>query len=149
MQPLNEIVKEIGVPVWICFGFSFFLIVMTIIGAASEKTPAMPWVSVLPLTSIVTVAIMMGMIFYCTNDSIKRRKAWNQEKARFAGELAAIRSAPVLEEKKTVALDKRLQSIDGIIGYLDQSIKMEHEPKDLTPILLALAKEIKNVRDGN
>ena len=44
-------------------------------------------------------------------------------------------------------LDPRLQSIEGIIGYLDQSIKMEYEPKSLAPILLFLAKEIQNIRN--
>ena len=49
---------------------------------------------------------------------------------------------------QTVTLDRRLQSIDGIIGYLDQSIKMGQEAKDLGPIVLFLAKEIKNIHDG-
>ena len=51
-----------------------------------------------------------------------------------------------LEENSQI-LDPRLQSIDGIIGYLDQSIKMEHEPHQLLPILLFLAKEIQNLRN--
>jgi hypothetical protein len=51
-------------------------------------------------------------------------------------------------EENSQILDPRLQSIDGIIGYLDQSIKMEHEPQKLVPVLLFLAKEIKNLRNG-
>lgn len=148
MQPINEILKEIGLPIWICWGVSIFAIAMAFIYAASRKGAEASWLSVLPLPGAIFTILLMGMIIYSANDSIKRRKAWNQEKARYDGELAAIRAVPVLEEKKTVTLDKRLQSIDGIIGYLDQSIKMGQEPKDLSPILLVLAKEIKSVRDG-
>jgi hypothetical protein len=50
-------------------------------------------------------------------------------------------------EEKSQILDPRLQSIEGIIGYLDQSIKMKHEPQQLVPILLFLAKEIENLRN--
>jgi|GEM_PF-5379240 len=50
-------------------------------------------------------------------------------------------------EENSQMLDPRLQSIEGIIGYLDQSIKMEHEPQKLVPILLFLAKEIQNIRN--
>lgn len=67
--------------------------------------------------------------------------------ARHKGELAAIQSKPILEEKKSISLDYRLQNIEGIIGYLDQSIKMEYQPKDLIPIILQLAKEIKSIKD--
>ena len=51
-------------------------------------------------------------------------------------------------EENSQILDPRLQSIEGIIGYLDQSIKMEQEPQKLVPILLFLAKEIQNIRNG-
>lgn len=51
------------------------------------------------------------------------------------------------KKKQQSSLDHRLQSIEGVIGYLDQSIKMGKEPKDLTPIMLFLAKEIKTIRD--
>lgn len=51
-------------------------------------------------------------------------------------------------EENSQILDPRLQSIEGIIGYLDQSIKMEYEPNSLAPILLFLAKEIQNIRNG-
>lgn len=44
-------------------------------------------------------------------------------------------------------LDPRLRSIEGIIGYLDQSLKMGYEPKQLVPIVLFLALEIKKMQD--
>jgi hypothetical protein len=142
MQPIKEIIKEIGLPVGIMFGFSSIAIAMSVVsGIRAQKS----WI--LPIPSAIFLLVVVGMISYFANDSIKRRKAWAQEKAMWAGQSAAIRSSPIMEEKKTVALDKRLQSIEGIIGYLDQSIKMGQEPKDLAPVILILAKEIKNVRD--
>ena len=51
-------------------------------------------------------------------------------------------------EQNPKILDPRLQSIDGIIGYLDQSLKTTGEtPRYLVPIVLFLAKEIKNIKD--
>jgi hypothetical protein len=90
----------------------------------------------------------MGMIFYCENNTLKTRKEFERETAMREGEIAAIKRSPILEETKTVGLDYRLQSIDGIIGYLDQSVKMDHTPENLTPIVLYLAKEMKKIRDG-
>src|SRR6185503_3907070 len=104
MQPLNEILKEIGLPIWICWGASVFAIVMAFICAASRKSTGVSWLSVLPLPGTVFAILMMGIIIYSANDSIKRRKAWDQERARYAGELAAIKAVPVLEEKKTITL---------------------------------------------
>ena len=52
------------------------------------------------------------------------------------------------EQENSQILDPRLQSIEGIIGYLDQSIKMGHEPQKLVPILLFLAKEIQSIHNG-
>jgi hypothetical protein len=147
MQPINQILKEIGLPIWICWGFSIFGILVVTIYSLSIKNTEASWFSVLPITGMLSLIITMGMILYSANDYVKRKKSWAEERERHAGELIAIRSGPVLEERKTVTLDKRLQSIDGIIGYLDQSMKMGQEPKDLTPILLALSKEVKNIRD--
>lgn len=147
MQPLNQIIKEIGIPVWICWGFSAAAIVMAIICKVSGKSREESWLSVLPLPGILVLSLTTGMIFYFANDSIKSRKKWDQERAMHNGELAAIRGSPVLEETKPVTLDRRLQSLEGIIGYLDQNIKMEQEPKNLTPIMLFLAKELKTIRD--
>lgn len=51
-------------------------------------------------------------------------------------------------EETSKTLDPRLQSIEGIIGYLDQCVKMDHEPEKLVPIILFLAKEMQKLRDG-
>lgn len=148
MQPLNEILKEIGLPVWVCWGTSALIIVVAIVASAPWKgAEAKTWLSVFPLQGFIALVLTMGMIFYCSNDSVKRRKEWEQSKSLYAGQLAAIQASSLIEEKKEISLDRRLQSIEGIIGYLDQSIKMGQEPKALTPIMLSLAKEIKTIRD--
>lgn len=67
----------------------------------------------------------------------------------YQGQQMAKLTSPPMEEKTTIVLDHRLQSIEGVIRYLDQSIKMGKESKDLTPIMLFLAKEIKTIRDGD
>lgn len=148
MQPFNEIAKEIGA-FWIFLGiFAFFLGLAVVIALCSERSVGKAFPTELPIYGIITFVVTVGLIFYSANGSVKRRKESDQARALYLGQLAAQRSSPLLEEKSTITIDKNVQSLDGIIGYLDQSIKMGKEPKDLTPIILVLAKEIKNVRDG-
>jgi len=86
--------------------------------------------------------------WYSANDSIGRRKERDQEMTKWKKEIAAMKTFWNKEKtERTPNLDWRLQSIEGIIGYLDQSIKMEYEPKNLVPILLFLAKEIQSMRN--
>ncbi len=150
MQPISEIFKEAGLFTWIFLGISSVAITMVVIGAVKMKREdgMGSWVSVIPFHSITFVLVVVGMVLYCANDSVKRRKEFDQQRKMYEGQLVARQAAPLMEEEKSVALDRRLQSIDGMIGYLDQSIKMGQEPKDVTPIMLFLAKEIKNIRDG-
>jgi hypothetical protein len=150
MQTITQIVKEIGVPVWICWGISALVIVMTLVSRRrGQGAESKSWLSILPIPGIAVLLLSMAMIFYFDNQSLERRKEYDHKTAAWQGQLAAMRSSPLIEEEKIITLDRRLQSVDGIIGYLDQSIKMGHEPKNLTPIILALAKEIKGIRDEN
>jgi hypothetical protein len=90
----------------------------------------------------------MVMTFYFENDSIGRRKKHDQEMAKWKMERAAMITSWNKEKaERAPDLDSCLQSIEGIIGYLDLSIKMGHEPKELVPITLFLAKEIQSIRD--
>lgn len=148
MQPIYDILKEIPFPVWMCWGFGLFVFGMAVKQSLHKRASgSKTLLSTLPIQGMTVFIIAVGMTLYFSNDSAKRKKEERQRRARWQGELAAIKASPLIVEKKTVALDSRLQSIEGIIGYLDQSVKMEHEPQNLTPILLVLAKEIKKIRD--
>ena len=54
MQPLNEILKEIGLPVWVCWGTSALIIVVAIVASAPWKgAEAKTWLSVFPLQGFI------------------------------------------------------------------------------------------------
>ena len=148
MKTIIEILKEVGFPFWIMLGALSFGIAILIICAVKARGKARKsWFEGLPLAGPIFALIMVGTMLYFANKDVKRKKAFDERKAMHLGEMVAIQSSPLMEEEKSVALDKRLQSVEGIIGYLDQSIKMGRAPQDLTPILLFLAKEIKTIRD--
>ncbi|MEI6242119.1 MAG: hypothetical protein WCP39_01790 [Chlamydiota bacterium] len=149
MQPINEILKEIQFPIWLCWGASIIAMVASSIGAMlGNTTGAKALLAALPTTGLVVLLFTMGLIFYCANDSIGKRKEQDQERTKWKKEMAVMKTSWNKEKaERTLGLDWRLQSIEGIIGYLDQSIKMGHEPKELVPITLFLAKEIQSIRD--
>ncbi len=149
MEPINKILKEIPFPIWLCCGTSIFAFVAGTIGAMHGNTPrAKALLAILPTTGLVVLLFTMGLIFYSANDSIGRRKEQDQEMTKWKKEMAATKIFLNKEKaEKMPELDWRLLTIEGIIGYLDQSIKMGHEPKELVPITLFLAKEIQSLRE--
>ena len=139
MQPISEIIKEIKLPIWICWGATLlFCVIYTIEAIFNKNTQVKSLFLAIPIQGLIALIIGMGLIFYCANDSL----AWKKELKEYR--------KPWSEQKKDTVrgLDWRLQSIEGIIGYLDQSIKMGHEPEKLVTIMLFLAKEIKNIQDA-
>lgn len=147
MQPVTEILKEIAFPIWMVWGVSIFALTMSTI-ATIRVSEGKTLLASIPVTGLTTLIVTMGMILYFANDSIGRRKERDQEIAKWKKEMAAMKTSWSKEKAERMPdLDSRLQSVEGIIGYLDQSIKTEHKPKNLVPIILFLAKEIKAIRD--
>lgn len=145
MQPISEIVKEIGFPIWMFWGLAIFLIGIVVINNMHQQKM---WLTLLTINALLTLVITIALIFYSANGSVKRKKESEQQLARWQGELAVLEQN-AFKENPTLNLDIRLQSIEGIIGYLDQSIKMEYEPENITQIVLFLSKEIKKIRDND
>lgn len=150
MQPIKEILKEIQFPIWLCWGISLFASTIPAIGALySKNSEITAWHRLISIPGLTMSIVVMGLIFYCANDLAGRRKEQNKEMERWKAELAAMKTYRHNPENKTVTtLDWRIQSIEGIIGYLDQSVKMGHEPSQLAPIVLFLTKEIQKLREG-
>lgn len=129
MQPITEVLKEIEFPIWVCWGAAIFALATSTIGAM-RVNGAKTLLASIPIMGLTTLIITMGMILYFANDSIGRRKERDQEMAKWKKERAAMKTSWNKEKaERTPDLDSRLQSIEGIIGYLDQSVKMGHEPK--------------------
>lgn len=150
MQPINEILKEIQLPTWICWGLSIFASAAGIMSAIQTGGGEPKKICAeMPVAGLICQFLVMGMIFYFANDAVGRKKERAQELSKLKAETAAIQAAR--NEKimgKTLDLDCRLQSLEGIIGYLDQSLKMSHEPKQLTAIVLFLAKRIQQMNSA-
>ena len=150
MFPIKEIFKIIGLPIWIGWSSSLASIIFFSIAAILAKNDA---AKVALITVVITAAIPLflvsGIIFYSANDSLKKLRVSEEERRIWKKELTAMKTSRDEKQEKGIrGLDWRLQSIEGIIGYLDQSIKMEYEPKQLVPIMLFLAKEIQSIREG-
>ncbi len=149
MQPITDILKEIDFPIWLVWGIAVYTLAISTAGTmhasgATEKT----LLSSIPLKGFCALIISMGMILYFTNDSIGRRKERDYQMEQWKKEVAVMKAIENNQyTKETPNLDPRLQSLEGIIGYLDQSIKMGYEPKELVPIILFLTKEIQRIRD--
>ncbi len=149
MQPITEILNEIPFPVWLCWGSSFALAASPVVSMTGDISGLKTPLTILPKKGLVILLLSMGLIFYSANDSIGRRIKHDQEMAKWAKEMAVMKTSwKKAKEERALNLDPRLRSIEGIIGYLDQSIRMDHEPKELIPIILFLAKEIQSLQGG-
>lgn len=143
MPSINEIAKEIPLPIWLCWGLSIVVFTASTISAVQEHRPGTQLIATLPLAGFLFFLFSAGLILYSANDGIKRRKEHRKEIARWKGEMAGLRAYQHGE-----FFDWHPESIDEMIGYLDRCIKANKPPQNLTPIFLFLAKEIKNAQEG-
>jgi hypothetical protein len=140
MQIISEVIKEIYWPIWILWAASFFLIGIynTAIFYRSEKSLQL---ALLLIPNIIMFATSIFIMIFFSNDSVKRKKGSKQRWSIHNEILSSI-------DKKIIhKLDIQVQSIEGIIGYLDQSIKMNYKHEKSDELILFLACEIKKLRD--
>ena len=89
MQPISEILKSIPFPVWLCWGISIFGLVFSTLAIMHIRGEEKSFFSSIPLPAFFCVVITIGMILYCENDSICRRKELDLKMAKFKCELDA------------------------------------------------------------